>query len=194
MTAALNLPDRQDLTVDDLADLPKDLRYELVNGRLIVPSPLPFHQSLGNRVNNALEVYCPEDIFISTDQSVAVDDRNEPRPDVVALRIEGASHTPVLVRDVILVVEVISPDSTIRDRFEKAKLYAAAGVPAYWIIDPLRERVTFTEFLLGEDGDYHPSVETDGLVTIDRPWETTLHLPAWTQRRDRLREVARTKD
>ena len=29
MTAALNLPDRQEWTVDDLGELPKDLRYEL---------------------------------------------------------------------------------------------------------------------------------------------------------------------
>jgi Uma2 family endonuclease len=123
-----------------------------------------------------------------------VDSRNEPRPDVVALRIEGASRSPVPVEDAILVVEVISPESTIRDRFEKTRLYAAAGVPAYWVVDPLRERITLTEFLLGADGDYAPSVETDGLVTIDRPWEVTLNLPGWTARRDEVRERARQKD
>jgi hypothetical protein len=40
----LNLPDRQDWTVDDLASLPEDLRYELIDGRLILPSPTAIHQ------------------------------------------------------------------------------------------------------------------------------------------------------
>ena len=45
LTAALNLPDKQEWTVDDLASLPKDLRYELVDGRLILPSPTAIHQN-----------------------------------------------------------------------------------------------------------------------------------------------------
>jgi len=192
MTAALelNLPDKQDWTVDDLATLPKDLRYELIDGRLILPAPLPFHQIVCRRVANAIEVNCPDDIVVSFDQSVAIDSHNEPRPDVVLIREEGASRTPVLAADVLLAVEVISPESSIRDRRDKAKIYAYAGIPAYWIIDPLNERVTFSEFLLS-GGSYHRRVDTDGLVTIDRPWPVTLDLPAWTGRRDRLRKVAR---
>jgi hypothetical protein len=50
MTAALKLPslldEKQDWTVDDLASLPKDLRYELIDGRLILPSPTYFHQEI----------------------------------------------------------------------------------------------------------------------------------------------------
>ena len=44
MTAAPILPERHEWTVDDLGDLPKDLPYELINGRLIVPSPTAVHQ------------------------------------------------------------------------------------------------------------------------------------------------------
>src|SRR4051812_18933884 len=42
MTAALHLPahwDEREWTVDDLASLPEDLRYELIDGRLVLPSP-----------------------------------------------------------------------------------------------------------------------------------------------------------
>lgn len=99
------------------------------------------------------------------------------------IRVEQANRSPVPVRDAILAVEVISPESTIRDRHEKVRLYAAAGVAAYWVIDPLREKITLTELLLGPKGEYEPSVETDGLVTIDRPWKVTLDLPAWSERR-----------
>ena len=82
---------------------------------------------------------------------------------MVVLGLEVAGRSPVPVPDVMLVVEVISPGSTIRDRFEKPKLYASAGVFAYWV-DPLRQRITLTEFLLGEDGTYHPAAAPDGAV------------------------------
>ncbi|MFI7547707.1 hypothetical protein [Actinoplanes sp. NPDC049599] len=65
------------------------------------------------------------------------------------------------------------------------------GIPSYWIIDPLADRVTFTQFCLGTDGVYQSRLETAEVVTVDRPWEVTLDLPAWTRKRDRIREVAR---
>jgi Uma2 family endonuclease len=200
MTAALklDLQAKQDWTVDDLASLPKDLRYELINGRLILPSPTPFHQFIGHRIVSALEVGWSEEFFISSDQSVVVSTSNgrysEPRPDVVVIRAEGANRTPVTSADVLLAVEVVSPESTIRDRRDKAEIYAAEGIATYWVIDPLAPQITFSEFLLGDDGRYHRNLETDGLVTIDRPWETTLDLPEWTRRRDWLRAKARPKE
>ncbi|WDZ87435.1 Uma2 family endonuclease [Micromonospora cathayae] len=192
MTAAPILPERSEWTVDDLDDLPKDLPYELVNGRLIVPSPTPLHQFICARVMFALEQHCPDDYFVSIDQSLSVDRRNEPRPDVVAVRVEHANRSPVPVEAAVLAVEVASPDSTFRDRYDKARLYAAAGVPSYRVIDPLREKVTLTELLLSPKGGYEPSVETDGLITIDRPWKTTMDLPAWTARRRSVLERAGT--
>lgn len=77
MTAALNLPDKQDWTVDDLASLPKDLRYELIDGRLILPSPTAIHQDIGVRVLMALEANCPPDLMVVLDLSLKVDYRNE---------------------------------------------------------------------------------------------------------------------
>jgi hypothetical protein len=80
---------------------------------------------------------------------VVIDSRNEPRPDVVLIREEGADRTPVLAADVLLAVEIVSPESAARDRHDKMRLYACAGISAYWLIDPLAERVTFTEYLPG---------------------------------------------
>jgi Uma2 family endonuclease len=44
-----------------------------------------------------------------------------------------------------LAIEIISPDSRMRDRKHKYQEYEQAGVREYWIIDPLRERVEFYE-------------------------------------------------
>ena len=198
MTAALSLSelrdltDRQDWTVDDLASLPEDLRYELIDGRLILsPSPLPFHQFCVLRLSVALEENSPDEFFISFDQSVQIDSSNEPRPDVVLMRESGADRTPVMAADVLLAIEVISPESSTRDRQDKLKRYAYAGIRDYWIVDPRGERVTLTAFSLDRSSTYRQVVRTDGLVTIDRPWETTLDLPAWTKRRDRIRAARR---
>jgi Uma2 family endonuclease len=192
MTAAVHLSDKRDWTVDDVASLPEDLHYELISGRLVLsPSPAPFHQFLGNEVVYSLRSRLPREYFLATDLSVLIDSRNEPRPDVVVMQRKGANRTPVLAADVLVAVEVISPESTLRDRQGKRDLYAYAGVPAYWIIDPLGERVTFTQLLLGPGGAYHQQVQTDGCVTIDHPWEVTLDLPEWTQIRDEIRDDAR---
>jgi Uma2 family endonuclease len=34
-----------------------------------------------------------------------------------------------------IVVEVISPESRTRDYIDKAREYAAAGIPEYWVVD-----------------------------------------------------------
>ncbi len=41
-----------------------------------------------------------------------------------------------------LVVEIVSPDRPERDTVEKPRDYAAAGIPEYWIVNPLEERIT----------------------------------------------------
>ena len=59
MTAAPILPERREWTVDDLVELPVDLNYELINGRLVVPPATPLHQDICVRIFNALDVDCP---------------------------------------------------------------------------------------------------------------------------------------
>lgn len=41
-----------------------------------------------------------------------------------------------------LIVEVVSPESVERDYDTKTLEYAAFGVDEYWIIDPLKDKVT----------------------------------------------------
>lgn len=58
-----------------------------------------------------------------------------------------------------LAVEVVSPDSEVRDRREKYQEYEAAGIPEYWLIDDLRHEAHF--FALGADGRYHDTPISD---------------------------------
>jgi len=55
-----------------------------------------------------------------------------------------------------LVVEVVSPESEVRDRRQKFLEYQEAGIPEYWLIDEPRSQAYFFE--LGEDDKYHQAV------------------------------------
>ncbi|MFB9234295.1 Uma2 family endonuclease [Plantactinospora siamensis] len=189
MSAAPVLPEWhewREWTVDDLGELPEDLPYELINGRLILLSPTALHQDLCVRLLLALETNCPPELLVTIDLSVAVDRRNEPRPDVVVIRREQANRTPVPVKDALLAVEVVSPTSTFRDMYDKAKLYAHAGVQTYWVVDPLHEKVTLTEYALGANREYDQVTHTADLFGTERPWKVSVDLPALTARRDGL--------
>jgi Uma2 family endonuclease len=191
MTLALQLPERQEWTVDDLAELPPDLPYELINGRLVVPSPTPLHQHLCVRVVLALEAQCPPEYMVSIDQSLKVNRRNEPRPDVVAIRVEHANRSPVPVDGALLAVEIISKDSTFRDMYQKSHVYSRAGIQTYWVVDPMHDEITLTEMLLGSDGEYEFGVHTAEVFTTERPWSVTVDLPALTERRATMLSAAK---
>jgi Uma2 family endonuclease len=63
-----------------------------------------------------------------------------------------------------MVLEVVSPESIDRDYRMKRDEYEAAGIPEYWIVDPMRQEARF--YHLGEDGRYHLGpVDVDGIYT-----------------------------
>ncbi len=82
-----------------------------------------------------------------------------------------------------LVAEIISPESRARDRGDKFFEYEAAGIPEYWLLDPVREQAEF--YQLGADGIYRPaalgaegryhSVALPGLwLQVSWLWQTPL--------------------
>lgn len=46
-----------------------------------------------------------------------------------------------------LVLEIVSPDKPTRDTEEKPRDYAEAGIPEYWIVNPLDETITVLTFV-----------------------------------------------
>lgn len=195
MTAALNfadLQDKQDWTVDDLASLPKELRYELIDGRLILPSPTAAHQELCVEILLALRPDCPSGLRPIMDLSLKINAVNEPRPDVVVISLDHVDRSPVPVGDALLAVEVVSPDSHFRDMYAKAKVYAAAGIENYWVVDPMFDTgIVLTAYRRDSSGEYVTVLSTDKVFTTDVPYPVTLDLPALTAARKALLERAR---
>jgi Uma2 family endonuclease len=89
--------------------------------------------------------------------------QTELRPDLMVARYVD------LVRDELaapplLAVEVRSPGSDLLDRNLKRAVYARAGVPAYWLVDPVTPALTVLE--LDADGDYRPVADVVGPETF----------------------------
>jgi Uma2 family endonuclease len=87
-------------------------------------------------------------------------------PDLIFLKASNAAraHPTYINGPADLAIEIVSPESIDRDYQVKRAEYEAAGVPEYWIIDPLQKETRF--YQLGADGLYHiKSVDADGIYT-----------------------------
>jgi Uma2 family endonuclease len=84
-----------------------------------------------------------------------------------------------------LVVEIISLDSTERDRGTKFLEYETAGIPEYWLLDPLRQWAEFYVLgaekcynvaFAGRQGVYHSTTITGLWLRVEWLWQTRLPL------------------
>ncbi|GAB3173800.1 Uma2 family endonuclease [Streptomyces incanus] len=127
-------------TVDDLFTLP-DLppHTELIDGSLVFVSPQRrFHFLVIDLLVQGLRSSLGPEFSVEREMTVILDDRNGPEPDVSVVRadaVTGLDQTRFRAEDVLLAVEVVSPDSESRDRTTKPQKYAAAGIPNYWRVE-----------------------------------------------------------
>jgi Uma2 family endonuclease len=176
-------PDEAGFTIGDLHALPDDgLRYELIDGSLIVsPSATAFHNTIAFWLVQILQEASPTKEWLAcTDLSATVDNRNEPRPDFLVLRTKHGARSPFPITDTLLVGEVVSPNSVLRDTEIKRALYARAGVPAYWIVVPDQDKgvISLAELRLHGRRYRHATHYTTDVFATDHPWPVTIDLPA----------------
>ena len=125
-------------------------RYECVYGALLVtPGPSEPHQFAVGELFARLRSYvsshalgaavyvAPADITWDRDDVLV-------QPDVFVVpsaeaREAGRTRSWDAVRHLLLAVEVVSPSSRRRDRFEKRRLYQSQRVPEYWVVDPNKQ-------------------------------------------------------
>ena len=110
---------------------------ELIDGEIVVMTPIGSrHRACVASTNRALVKAAGDDAIVQPQGSVRLDLFYEPEPDVVLLRPRSDfySSRPCGPQDVILIIEVA--DSSLEyDRDVKATVYAAAGIPEYWLAD-----------------------------------------------------------
>ena len=173
----------------DYEALPDEPRCELIRGRFYLsPAPAPLHQIvltlLGGHFLEIAEACGGLAAVAPLDVPLAI--HSVVQPDVVYLtaarrklvgkRLEGPPD---------LVIEVLSPATSRRDRGEKLALYAESGVGAesgvreYWIVDPEARQI---EFLVNDGGHFVVTLPSGAEYRSPVLREVWLDLAAFWQR------------
>jgi Uma2 family endonuclease len=135
----------QRFTWADYRTWPDDERWEIIDGEAyaMAPAPLTRHQHILRELGVPMASYfkgkkcrllwAPVDVKLAEDTVVQPDILVvcEPRQ-VTRTHIEGPPT---------LVVEILSPSSSLHDRLRKTRLYARFGVQEYWIVTPFPSMV-----------------------------------------------------
>lgn len=113
-------------------------RNELLAGQIVAKGPIsPAHASCVWTVSRYLEKRLAGAYMAFTTGPLPIPQLySEPEPDVVvvAYRQDAWAHRHPEPSDLLLVVEV-SDETLRRDRTTKARIYAAAGIREYWIVN-----------------------------------------------------------
>lgn len=124
--------------LDRLPGLPP--HTELLNGSLVFVSPQRrWHSLVKKFIWSKLREAAPDGWYADIEMSVRLDDRSRPEPDVIvfdaAAESDDLSEAYYDAADVLLAVEVVSPESVERDHEVKPRKYAAAGIRHYWLVE-----------------------------------------------------------
>lgn len=172
-------PPQGQWTYDDYATLPDDgQRYEIIEGVLyMTPAPNLAHQNCVGNFFYYLRQYIAlvglGRVFVApTDVGLAP--KVVVQPDVVVVLAANLSIlTPSRIYGTPdLVVEVASPSTTGYDRRQKQDAYARAGMPEYWLADPVGQTV---EVLRLPEGGYASLGVFRGKATL--PTQVVPHFP-----------------
>lgn len=114
-----------------------DARVELIDGEIVQMTPIgPRHNASVDRLNHLLVGRVGNAAIVRVQGSVRLEEKVVPQPDFTLLRPRDDYYERALPgpADVLLVVEV-ADSSLAYDRSEKARVYARAEIPEYWLLD-----------------------------------------------------------
>ena len=135
------LTSNQHYTAADYLKWNDGQRYEILHGgvRAMSPAPNLWHQRASRNLSFAVGhflkptskcqiFYAPIDVYLSDDTVV--------QPDIIVVCDPQKLEKKGCVGAPDLVVEILSPGTAKLDWNDKFKLYEAAGVREYWIVNP----------------------------------------------------------
>ena len=95
-----------------------------------------WHVRVISALTNALASQAPPGIDVVPEMTIRLDKHNRPEPDILATVAPiDLTRTWYAPADVLLVVEVVSPESEHRDRTVKQHKYAEAGIAHFWLVE-----------------------------------------------------------
>ena len=150
-------------TSKDYWNLPEGTRAELIDGKFYdMAPPSRIHQEISYQLSRVIGNYIaekggnckvyPAPFAVNLD----ADDKDWVEPDISVicdpnkLTDRGCSGAPDLI------IEIVSPSSRKMDYSLKNTIYSQADVREYWIVDPVKERVTVYHY----EEDAAPTIYT----------------------------------
>jgi hypothetical protein len=161
-------------TVDDVALLPEDFRYELIDGELAFPRGVVVEEQIRAELAMMLERQSPADLTARYRISYRTywSDRGvKPLPDVTVTRRDHAEPDFRALERVLLGIDVLEASHGFVEMLNKVEWYAAAGVAHLWIVEPTpRGEVGLTRYRLGAGGRYEELGHTTAVVDVEEPF------------------------
>jgi Uma2 family endonuclease len=174
----------------------EDTFAEWVDGRVIMSPPVSLkHQDIVGFLESLLQFYVVSrrlgKILMGPFQMKM--EKSGREPDIIYVSYQNYDHLMHIYLDgpADMAVEVISKESRHRDTVKKMNEYESAGVPEYWLIDPIRKQAKFyrlgTDHLyhqvpLDNEGIYHSEVITGFWLRVSWLWQEPLPLlEAWQE-------------
>jgi Uma2 family endonuclease len=157
---------------DDFLDwADEDTHAEWIDGEIVeMPPVVDDHQFiLGFIYRLVMEVVDEQElglVYLAPFRMHLPSRRTGREPDLLFLTASNAvrAHPTYIDGPADLALEIVSPESITRDYETKRAEYEAAGVPEYWIVDPLQQAARF--YQLGPDGQYQLApVDAHGIYT-----------------------------
>ena len=173
------------LTVDEFMELPDTddrRKLELDEGALyLMAKPRLVHQFFQSRLSMHFETYLdefaepPADVFADIIVALSLERRILLAPDLTVVLKNGEATVTdrMVVGTPDIVIEILSSDRG-RDLIRKRQLYAAAGVPEYWIFDPVEDTAALLRL---RDGAYAQRALLTAADTLTTPLLPGLAIP-----------------
>ncbi|WP_304455609.1 Uma2 family endonuclease [Nocardiopsis sp. YSL2] len=186
----LPMPPQEGFTADDLDRIP-DLppHTELIDGSLVLVSPQRlFHMLFLELLGDELKAHAPSGLRLGREFSVKLAERQRPEPDLMLVKRDAfkkLGQTWFPPDAVELAVEVVSPESEIRDRERKPELYARAGVPFFWRVEQDGDDAVVFEYEkdpASPSGDYGRPTVHRGILKTSAPVKLEFDLTDILQR------------
>ena len=134
---------KKKLTYKDYAKIPEEpgFRYEVIDGILIRdPSPSFHHQRVSRRLQRILEDYFhetdPQGEVFNAPLDLNLTVHTVVQPDLMYFPGNRPARNDPVDSVPELIVEILSPSTSRKDRVLKLNHYQSSGVPHYWILDP----------------------------------------------------------
>jgi Uma2 family endonuclease len=120
-----------------------DKRVELLDGEIItMPPQNPPHAGTTSDLATVVILSLGPHFPVRTQAPIVLTDWSEPEPDIAICRLDPEKYRGrhPKASDVLLVIEV-ADTSLAYDRRRKTAAYATSGIPEYWIINLIDNRI-----------------------------------------------------